>query len=364
MPSFFKRCYNLTFLATLVNRSFRKVEKAADWLVGRAGPVFVAICILLVSIGAWTFFLCILPSVTPLVVPSFSLAFLSLATFTSYCIFVVYAVAWSYRYACLTPPGLVSSFTLASCQLAQGDLTKLEAIWQSYTQRAQVQSPWIRNDVHAEEIDQRIKGLQQRGKTAEEIEEEDWWPRVKMCIKCKPIELWKALAYLPPELREVERLRRAAGATATDQATPVETLRSRSPAAAAIPTSSSNNTHGCSSHRIDEDEESRLLAPLRDSILKWLPPSQAYSLVPPPKPERTHHCSICKTCIVKFDHHCPWLNQAVGLHNERYFVMFLVWMVVACGTVAVTGWRQVYRAGQLWQPVSRVHAASIEKIYR
>ncbi|GAA6055471.1 hypothetical protein JCM3770_002844 [Rhodotorula araucariae] len=49
----------------------------------------------------------------------------------------------------------------------------------------------------------------------------------------------------------------------------------------------------------------------------------------PPKPERTHHCSVCQTCILKFDHHCPWIKGCVGLHNERYFLLFLCYFSVA-----------------------------------
>ncbi|KAF5887984.1 putative palmitoyltransferase ZDHHC16 [Clarias magur] len=49
-----------------------------------------------------------------------------------------------------------------------------------------------------------------------------------------------------------------------------------------------------------------------------------------PKPARTHHCSICNTCVLKMDHHCPWLNNCVGHFNHRYFFSFCVYMTMGC----------------------------------
>jgi palmitoyltransferase len=48
------------------------------------------------------------------------------------------------------------------------------------------------------------------------------------------------------------------------------------------------------------------------------------------KPIRAHHCSICGRCIIKMDHHCPWVNNCVGIGNQKLFLLFLLSVNICC----------------------------------
>lgn len=39
---------------------------------------------------------------------------------------------------------------------------------------------------------------------------------------------------------------------------------------------------------------------------------------------RSRHCSVCHRCVERFDHHCPWINNCVGVKNHNVFLIYLV----------------------------------------
>jgi hypothetical protein len=54
------------------------------------------------------------------------------------------------------------------------------------------------------------------------------------------------------------------------------------------------------------------------------------------KPDRAYHCKKCAKCILKRDHHCPWLNTCIGHSNQKYFILFLFYSVVYTAFMLIT----------------------------
>jgi hypothetical protein len=91
---------------------------------------------------------------------------------------------------------------------------------------------------------------------------------------------------------------------------------------------------------------------LSDEFLSSIPTCLKCGL---PKPPRSHHCSTCRCCHLRMDHHCPAIGRCIGLRNHQTFLVMLHWSSTASFCYAFLSWA----AGSMMQTRQSRHVMSL-----
>ncbi|XP_017145864.1 probable palmitoyltransferase ZDHHC24 [Drosophila miranda] len=86
---------------------------------------------------------------------------------------------------------------------------------------------------------------------------------------------------------------------------------------------------------VDTTIRMELLKPPLDPDLRarWHMCNECQALVPP----RSWHCEVCNVCVLKRDHHCRFTCCCIGHHNYRYFVYFLLYLMIGSFVAGILG---------------------------
>ncbi|XP_054030372.1 palmitoyltransferase ZDHHC12 [Dryobates pubescens] len=60
------------------------------------------------------------------------------------------------------------------------------------------------------------------------------------------------------------------------------------------------------------------------------------------QPMRARHCQLCRHCVRRYDHHCPWLENCVGERNHPLFIVYLSVQLVVLLWGGQVAWSGLY----------------------
>lgn len=70
------------------------------------------------------------------------------------------------------------------------------------------------------------------------------------------------------------------------------------------------------------------------------------------KTETSFHCQICRKCVDRHDHHCPFINTCLGVKTHKYFILFLItWTLFIVMVFVDNAYVYIYD----WQGDGEVH---------
>ncbi|XP_039362944.1 palmitoyltransferase ZDHHC12 isoform X2 [Mauremys reevesii] len=60
------------------------------------------------------------------------------------------------------------------------------------------------------------------------------------------------------------------------------------------------------------------------------------------QPMRAKHCQLCRHCVRRYDHHCPWIENCVGERNHPLFIVYLAVQLVVLLWSFHVAWSGLY----------------------